>query len=830
MKNVLFAVLALTTIVSAQVSLTRINQLRRMLDVERVALRPSATVQETTCVASTNSRLSAYAGGTWSDWNANADWNGMQYVSGVDSVILDTAGPLVIWRLQSSRPDTGRVYLIVDGDTVYNGLPFTTLFDWTRPEFAASNLCYYQDWGYVNYVPIAAQSRVKLVVRKGWGAYLSAIYSRFPAGTYVEPFAATAPAEYADSLAAINARIVSGHSPLGSRAGSYEIDTTFSLPPSSAGDAASWGGKTIRDTAAVSAIRLQVLRPTLDTAQHRDSVRYRTLSIGVLERVDSIQTGWTTNTNLGGFFGVGPFYTPYITTTQGLTDTGGYYSYWYRPFQKQYQLILHNVGRDTLTVRLRMTVDSLRQPIANYLRHHSWWVRNNYPMSGSGSGRVKQWNLFRNKGTKANLGYFVGCQVTSVMVTYNRDQSNNYYNWSGEGDFQVYCNQDTFPQFWDLGREGWTGYGWDCSHTFARASSWLSTVETATRYGTTVYGRNMLQDAIRLWGDSSRGVIEKNLDGVYEHRSATIYYYTDSTRGGYGDSSIISMRDYLFATRRTYEPDDTPYVYAAKNTFALNDKYRIDSVPLSRFGRVFYFDDSAQFAANATQGFEFKLPFLSHRTIRIAYAKGPKLCKIRFLVGAPRSPMLSSISSYTYASDTVDCYNPTVIEDTLDLQVPLKAVPASYPYTVLGVQTVGWNSSCTDGVIETRNRWGINWFQLSTYTGVLTSWSSKTLPTLVFQARNKSRTKYPVTLYEAPWDSIPHRFTGSSISGATIIAKRFTTTDTTIVTWPADSLYKSAGTWWLKVGPSAWSSSKYFMWRIAGAEIDTTRWYLAEGR
>jgi len=116
------------------------------------------------------------------------------------------------------------------------------------------------------------------------------------------------------------------------------------------------------------------------------------------------------------------------------------------------------------------------------------------------------------------------------------------------------------------------------------------------------------------------------------------------------------------------------------------------------------------------------------------------------------------------------------------------------------------------------------------FTYIERPWTSVNMPVYFFEARSKSRTKYPVTLYEAPWDSIPHRFTGSSISGATIIAKRFTTTDTTTVTWPADSLYKSAGTWWLKVGPSAWSTSKYFMWRVAGAEIDTTRWYLAEGR
>ncbi len=113
---------------SAQ-SLTYVDLVNRLADLERLAISPLAG--EKCSQWSSYERTSQFdeAANKYMNWGANGDGGGFIRTEGDELVLAEMDGPGCIWRIWSARPEKGHVKIYLDGLTEPAiDLPFLQLF------------------------------------------------------------------------------------------------------------------------------------------------------------------------------------------------------------------------------------------------------------------------------------------------------------------------------------------------------------------------------------------------------------------------------------------------------------------------------------------------------------------------------------------------------------------------------------------------------------------------------------------------------------------------------------------------------------------------------
>jgi hypothetical protein len=595
--------------------------------------------------------------------------------------------------------------MVLDGDTVHN-MAFSSMFDTTRPEFAYPALVYRViRSGWNNYIPMPFRSSAKVVVRKKWGAFYQIEYSSFAAGTVVPHYTKSESQSYIDTLTKINNYLrglaVAGN-PIGARAGDpTAIDTTVTIPSyTGAGDI-----RLIRRTGAAAIKSIRMRLTGFSSATPRDTQRLKLLGINPIMSTDS-SVVYQVDGTLGGFFGLGPYYTPNAGFPNGCTDTGGMYSYFYRPYSKDFNLALVNFSPTPSTIRVWIEIDSLRSPIASYNRFHSKYHKsssNPYPMRGVERNGAYQYDYVLARAI--GPGRFVGTSLHMYLPTYARSYSEPstyphfaYYPWYGEGCERPYINQDTVPLMGGVGTEGYFNFGWSSGRTFNNAAyASILTNEYNNWKGTIVGNRYHFTDA-RIFSDSIRECIQKTYSETYANYATTAMWYSpvENLDDGYPGVSYAGKVDYCTTftqldTIKEWENSFVSVPYSGSDTTTwVPPMVRVASWAGSSGGNIVIADDTINYANPSKSVWEFK-PKAQYTRAKLYYATAPLTCKIKVYHGQ------------TLLLDTTDTYS----AGTGISSVQLNNLPKQADgYYAIRVESVGWNpASSNNGV---RHVWGLD--------------------------------------------------------------------------------------------------------------------------
>jgi len=431
--------------VSGQEKLSYVDLVRRLTDLERLAVLPAPG--DTMAQWSSYDRATKYdaATGKYIAWSANADGTGIIRKEGDVEVMAEMEGPGCIWRIWSAKADAGHVKIYLDGAAEPAvDLPFSGYFDRKNEPFAYPALVHETARGLNNYVPIPYAKSCKIVADKGWGRYFHFGYETFPKGTVVPTFKMALSAAEAAALKAADELLTArlGADPVGKRSTETVVRGNFSLPGGEAMPLAE-----LRGEGAITAIRIK-----LPAAASRDDeiAALRELALRITWDGEKTPAVWSP---LGDFFGTAPGVNKYKSLPLGMTDDG-FYSFWYMPFAKGAVVEVANDGAAERKFEFSITHAPLSRPIAELARFHAKWHRD--ALLPAESDRAIDWTILKTAGR----GRFLG-----VMLHIWNPKG----GWWGEGDEKFFVDGEKFPSTIGTGSEDYFGYAWGSATLFQNA-------------------------------------------------------------------------------------------------------------------------------------------------------------------------------------------------------------------------------------------------------------------------------------------------------------------------------------------------------------------------
>ncbi len=211
---------------SAAVTLSYADLVKRLIDVEHLAVLPPAG--ETCAQWSSWDRASEYdaKSGKYVHWDANDDGPAFIRQEGDQIVLAEMQGPGCIFRTWSALAEQGHVKIYLDGnERPVVDLPFVNYFSGDTAPFAYPSLSYnladQNCRGQNLYFPIPYQKSCKIVADPGWGRYYHFVYVTFPRGTNVPTFSAELARDHHAALQQVNDFLAQamGSDPAGKRTG-----------------------------------------------------------------------------------------------------------------------------------------------------------------------------------------------------------------------------------------------------------------------------------------------------------------------------------------------------------------------------------------------------------------------------------------------------------------------------------------------------------------------------------------------------------------------------------------------------------------------------------
>jgi hypothetical protein len=426
----------------AQQTLTYADLVRRLTDLEALAMLPAPG--ERCAQASSYDRSSHYdePTGRYVNWGANSDGNGVLRKEGKLTVMAEMEGPGVIWRIWSARADRGHVRIYLDGaEQPAVDLPFEDYFDGRHEPFHYPALSYEAAKGKNLYFPIPYQKSCKVVADPGWGDYYHFNYTTLPKGTKLPTFSTRLSAGAGESLQQVNDYLLHrlGTDPAGSRPGQQVTATQVTAPP----------GTTVPIASLEGPRAITALRATLDFTNREDQVAaLRKLALQITWDGAPDAAVWCP---LGDFFGTAPGENLFQALPAGMT-TNGYYALWYMPFARKACLELINEDERPREVKIEITHAPVSRPLEQLARFHAKWHRDVFPVS---KDRRPDWTLLRTQGA----GRFCG----AMLHVWNPRGG-----WWGEGDEKFFVDGEKFPSTFGTGSEDYFGYAWGTFAYFAR--------------------------------------------------------------------------------------------------------------------------------------------------------------------------------------------------------------------------------------------------------------------------------------------------------------------------------------------------------------------------
>ena len=439
------ALLLAAAAAQAAETLTYPDLVRRLTDLERLAVLPVPGERCAQC--SSYDRASVYdaAAGKYVRWDANGDGGGIIRKEGEQSLLAEMDGPGCIWRIWSATAGKGHVKIYLDGAAEPAvDLSFDDYFSRKCEPFTHPALVYKTAAnGFDNYVPIPYRKSCRIVGDKGWGNYYHFTYSTFPAGTVVPTFSRTLAPEDAAALKAADAALSAGlgSDPAGGRAVQETLDAAVTAAP----------GQTVTVARLAGARAITGLRVKPDPAGLADpETALRAVALSIRWDGEKDPSVWTP---LGDFFGTAPGINTYKSLPLGMAEDG-FYSYWYMPFASEAVVELKNDGAAAVKLDVAVTHAPLKQPADALGRFHAKWHRDAFlPAEPE---RAIDWTMLKTTGR----GRFCG-----VML----HVWNPCGDWWGEGDEKFFVDGEKFPSTFGTGSVDYFGYAWSSGKPFFQA-------------------------------------------------------------------------------------------------------------------------------------------------------------------------------------------------------------------------------------------------------------------------------------------------------------------------------------------------------------------------
>jgi len=417
--------------------LTYVDLVNRLTDLEHLATLPAPGEK---CEQwSSYDRRSKYdeTSGTYVNWSANGDGNGIIRKDGDELVFAEMEGPGVIWRIWSALAKEGHVKIYLDGaEEPAVDLPFIGYFNRENEPFTHEALVHMTARGQNCYVPIPYQKSCRIVGEGDWGRYFHFTYTTYPKGTILPTFKRELSADESAALDRANEMLTDCGARQRGRPPGHGETIKQGATVVAAGDTVTVA--TLRGRRAITALNVDVDLP--DSPEDCNVLRELALSIrwdG--ERQPSV---WSP---LGDFFGTAAGANKYASLPLGITEKG-FYSNWYMPFERSALIQLTNDGDTERTVRFAIIHAPLTKPIADLGRFHAKWHRDAF-LPDDPDRRAIDWTMLKTQGH----GRFCG-----VMLHVWNPRG----GWWGEGDEKFFVDGEKFPSTFGTGSEDYFGYAW----------------------------------------------------------------------------------------------------------------------------------------------------------------------------------------------------------------------------------------------------------------------------------------------------------------------------------------------------------------------------------
>jgi hypothetical protein len=485
-------------IASAEESLSYVDLINRMIDLEHVAVLPAKG--ETGKQCSSYDRASKYdeASGKYLHWEANGDGNGIIRRENGKQVMAEMEGPGCIWRIWSAQALKGHVKIYLDGsETPTVDLPFEKYFSGDTAPFNYSRLSYnlnHQGCSGQNlYFPIPYKKSCKIVADRGWGAYFEFDYMTYPQGTDLPTFTANLSEEAKAALAKVNTYFDEklGTNPAGPRKDEEIVRGEATIAAGTASEPLR-----IEGARAITAIRGK-LTSAKDREDQMAAMRQLTLEI----RFDGQQEP-AVSCPLGDFFGTAPGENYYKSFPLGMTKDG-YYCLWYMPFGQNAELRIVNDGEVERAFSFEVTHAPLTKPMEKLGYFHCKWHRDTAELS---KDRWPDWMMLKTEG----CGRFCGV---------NLHIWNPRGGWWGEGDEKFFIDGEKFPSTFGTGSEDYFGYAWCHPGLFQQAF-----------HGQSMTENNAGHQSVHRWQVLENIPFQKSFEGIiekyYPNEKPTLYACT----------------------------------------------------------------------------------------------------------------------------------------------------------------------------------------------------------------------------------------------------------------------------------------------------------------
>ncbi|MBI2928354.1 MAG: DUF2961 domain-containing protein [Verrucomicrobia bacterium] len=497
----LFALALLSTVsTTAAERLTYVDLVKRVTDLERLAVLPEAG--EHCAQWSSYDRASRYdsATGKYVGWDANGDGDGYIRKEGDKIVMAEMDGPGCIRRIWSAAPKEGRVRIYLDGASEPAvDLPFKGYFDGKHEPFTRSALVHTVALGWNNYTPIPYQKSCKIVADANWGAYYQFVYTTFPAGTTVPTFKQQLSPEENAALDEAN----KGLSRCGPRSATLGPDVDgIKQISQELGGSRSFTSQKLTGPGAIRLIRAKVDIPS--SPEDRSALRELTLQI----RWDG-EASPSVWAPFGDFFGTAAGANGYRSLPSGLTEDGWWYCNWFMPFAESAEVTLQNEGTRTRKVIVEVVHGPIKGDLAKLGRFHAKWHRDAL-LPDEPERRKIDWAMLKTEGR----GRFLGV----MLHVWNPKGS-----WWGEGDEKFFVDGEKFPSTIGTGSEDYFGYAW-CNPTLFQNAY----------HNQTISMNNKGHVCVNRWHVADNVPFQKSFDGAIEKYfankrptlyAATVYWY-----------------------------------------------------------------------------------------------------------------------------------------------------------------------------------------------------------------------------------------------------------------------------------------------------------------
>ncbi len=498
--RIFFALAVLSTVsATAAERLTYVDLIKRLTDLERLAVLPEAG--ERCAQWSSYDRASRYDSATakYVAWDANGDGDGYIRKDGDKIVMAEMDGPGCIWRIWSAAPKEGHVRIYLDGaNEPAVDLPFKGYFDGKHEPFTRSALVHTVALGWNNYTPIPYQKSCKIVADSNWGAYYQFVYTTFPAGTQVPTFKRQLSPEENAALDEANG-VLSHCGPRPATLGP-DVDGIKKIDQELGGNS-SFTSQKLPGPGAIRMIRAKVDLPP--SPEDRSALRELTLQI----RWDGEQSPsvWAP---FGDFFGTAAGVNRYRSLPSGLTEDGWWYCNWFMPFASSAEVTVRNEGTQTRKLTLEIVHGPVKGDISKLGRFHAKWHRDAFLPAEK--ERAIDWTMLKTEGR----GRFLGV----MLHVWNPKGS-----WWGEGDEKFFVDGEKFPSTIGTGSEDYFGYAW-CNPTLFQNAF----------HNQTISMNNKGHVCVNRWHIADNVPFQKSFDGAIEKYfpnkrptlyAATVYWY-----------------------------------------------------------------------------------------------------------------------------------------------------------------------------------------------------------------------------------------------------------------------------------------------------------------